>query len=981
MSKAKTVFVCQSCGHTGTKWLGRCPDCEAWNTFVEEVQVPQRGARQPLGAQTQLPLPLTEVARSGEERLLTGIDELDRVLGGGVVSGSLVLVGGDPGIGKCVTADTRILDPTSGAYLPITEWATERRGVLAVDEQTLQLAPAPVVALHEQGTRAIVEVKTTLGRTLRCTSDHPLLTPTGWQPVGALCPGSRIASPRALPYFGQDALPEAMVKLIAYILSDGSAQSAIGVTSDLPEVAQDLQEIAAAFQMQLVSYAKVGTNAMQYRFVNDVEQRAAVRQELATALLTVKTRLGISWASWARHANVSYGLLHAWRRGECVPSEASLRQLADAVKVPLKNLAAEARSRVEAKTPIARFLEEVGLRFSRAASKAVPSCIFRLPRAQLALFLKVLFTCDGSVYVNRRGQPGISYSTISPRLAQDVQHLLLRFGLVATLRTKLSHMCNTSYTAYEVTLLGIAEVQRFLATIGIMGRKAACEQIANMELPQLPSTHRDTVPLSEWFWEYLRTASDNGSFIEISRRAGVTIRPRRYQRPLCRSTITKLANGFPDPRLQALGHGDVYWDEVLSITPAGEAPVYDLSVPRRANFVANDLIIHNSTLLLQAAAGLSQQLAHDPAGNLVLYVSGEESASQLRIRSDRLGANCPQVYILTATSLELIREQVTRLRPRVLVIDSIQTVFTADITSAPGSVSQVRESTAQLMALAKPLNLPVFLIGHVTKEGTIAGPRVLEHIVDTVLYFEGERHHIYRMLRAVKNRFGPTNEIGVFEMQQTGLAEVGNPSELFLAERPLHASGSVVVASMEGTRPLLVELQALGSPSGFGAPRRVANGVDYQRLVLLLAVLEKRLGLPMQAHDVYVNVVGGLRLEEPAIDLAMVVAVASSLQEVSLDPQLVVCGEVGLTGEVRAVTQVETRLREAGKLGFRRCILPQANCQSSLAIAGVELCGVRTVAEALQMLQTPSPVAGKAAATSSGQQPARAQRAPTYAER
>jgi DNA repair protein RadA/Sms len=338
----------------------------------------------------------------------------------------------------------------------------------------------------------------------------------------------------------------------------------------------------------------------------------------------------------------------------------------------------------------------------------------------------------------------------------------------------------------------------------------------------------------------------------------------------------------------------------------------------------------------------------------VLYVSGEESASQLRMRSDRLGANYQQVYILTETSMELIREQVTRLRPRALVIDSIQTVFTADITSAPGSVSQVRESTAQLMALAKPLNLPIFIIGHVTKEGTIAGPRVLEHMVDTVLYFEGERHHVYRVLRAVKNRFGPTNEIGVFEMQPTGLVEVSNPSALFLAERPVHTSGSVVVASLEGTRPLLVELQALGSPGGFGAPRRVANGVDYQRLALLLAVLEKRLGLPVPQHDVYVNVVGGLRLEEPAIDLGVIVAVASSLREVPLDPHLVVFGEVGLTGEVRAVAQVEARLREAAKLGFRRCLLPQANCQPAPAAVDIELYGVRTVAEALEVLQRPS---------------------------
>ncbi|HEY7710906.1 MAG TPA: DNA repair protein RadA [Candidatus Entotheonella sp.] len=365
--------------------------------------------------------------------------------------------------------------------------------------------------------------------------------------------------------------------------------------------------------------------------------------------------------------------------------------------------------------------------------------------------------------------------------------------------------------------------------------------------------------------------------------------------------------------------------------------------------IGGDPGIGKSTLLLQAVAGLSQ--VRSDIDRPVLYISGEESATQLRMRSDRLGVHNQDVYILTETSMEVIKEQVLRLRPRVLVVDSIQTVFTAEVASAPGSVTQVRESTAQLMTLAKSLNLPILIIGHVTKEGAIAGPRVLEHMVDTVLYFEGERHHVYRILRAVKNRFGPTNEIGVFEMQQAGLVEVESPSELFLAERPLHASGSIVVASMEGTRPLLVELQALGSPGGFGTPRRVASGVDHQRMALLLAVLEKRLGMPLQQHDVYVNVVGGLNLDEPAIDLGVVTAVASSLRDIPVDPDLVVFGEVGLTGEVRAVGHVDARLREAAKLGFRRCLLPQANYAAVEALAGeIELYGVRTVADALEVI-------------------------------
>ena len=369
--------------------------------------------------------------------------------------------------------------------------------------------------------------------------------------------------------------------------------------------------------------------------------------------------------------------------------------------------------------------------------------------------------------------------------------------------------------------------------------------------------------------------------------------------------------------------------------------------------IGGDPGIGKSTLLLQAAHGLSR--THRGNGPAALYVSGEESASQLRMHAERLGLQDRSIHILTETSVAHICAQAEALQPGVLIIDSIQTMFAEHSTSTPGSVNQVRESTAQLLRLAKTHGVPVLIIGHVTKEGTLAGPRVMEHMVDTVLYFEGERHHVYRVLRAVKNRFGPTHEIGVFEMQPAGLMEVESPSELFLAERPSQASGSVVVASLEGTRPLLVELQALGSPNVFGNPRRVANGVDYQRLMLLLAIMEKRLGLPLQANDVYVNVVGGLSLDEPAIDLGVVVAVASSLQDVAIDADLVIVGEVGLTGEVRAVGHVEARLREAAKLGFRRCLLPQANYQTASTVAGIESVEIRTVSEALQMVLPPKP--------------------------
>ena len=376
-------------------------------------------------------------------------------------------------------------------------------------------------------------------------------------------------------------------------------------------------------------------------------------------------------------------------------------------------------------------------------------------------------------------------------------------------------------------------------------------------------------------------------------------------------------------------------------------------VPGSLVLIGGDPGIGKSTLVLQAIHGFSR--THTGAGPAALYVSGEESACQLRMHAERLSLQDQKIHVLTETSVAHICAQAEALGPAILVIDSIQTVFTEGSASAPGSVSQIRESTAQLMNLAKAHNLPVLIIGHVTKEGMIAGPKVMEHMVDTVLYFEGERHHVYRVLRAVKNRFGPTHEIGVFEMQSTGLSEVENPSELFLAERPLQASGSVVVASLEGTRPLLVELQALGSQNTFGNPRRVANGVDYQRLMLLLAVMEKRLGLPLQSNDVYVNVVGGLSLNEPAIDLGIVAAIASSLHEVAIDADLVVLGEIGLTGEMRAVGHVEARLREAAKLGFRRCLVPQANIQAASMVPGIECIGVRTVSEALEAILPPLP--------------------------
>jgi DNA repair protein RadA/Sms len=352
-----------------------------------------------------------------------------------------------------------------------------------------------------------------------------------------------------------------------------------------------------------------------------------------------------------------------------------------------------------------------------------------------------------------------------------------------------------------------------------------------------------------------------------------------------------------------------------------------------------------STLLLQVANALGRTRGK------VLYVSGEESERQIKLRGERLGVEAAGLFLLPETCLERVFDEVESLEPDAIIVDSVQTVFSMKLESAPGSVSQVREVAGQFLVLAKNRTVPVFLIGHVTKEGSIAGPKALEHIVDTVLYFEGERHHNHRIVRAVKNRFGAANELGIFEMTERGLIAVANPSELFLSERPIGVPGSVVVAAMEGTRPLLVELQALVSTSKYGTGKRMTQGVDANRVALLMAMLEKRLGMQLIGDDVFVNVAGGMELDEPAVDLGLVAAIASSFKNRSIGERDVVFGEVGLAGEVRAITQAHRRLREAIAMGFRRAIIPQSNLAGLPPLDdALELVGVRSVAEALDAL-------------------------------
>ncbi len=367
-------------------------------------------------------------------------------------------------------------------------------------------------------------------------------------------------------------------------------------------------------------------------------------------------------------------------------------------------------------------------------------------------------------------------------------------------------------------------------------------------------------------------------------------------------------------------------------------------VPGSLVLIGGDPGIGKSTLLLQVSALLTETLGK------VLYVSGEESVHQIKMRAQRLGIATDELYLLTETNLNMILEHIEELGPQAVVVDSIQTVYLDELESTAGSISQVRECASRLMQLAKGEGIPIFLVGHVTKAGAIAGPKVLEHIVDTVLYLEGDRFHAYRLLRSVKNRFGATSEVAVFEMGGQGLIEIANPSEAFLAERLPNAAGSTIAVTLEGTRPLLVEIQALASTTSFGLPRRRANGVDFNRLLLLVAVLNKRVGLRLSDQDIFVNVVGGLKINEPAADLAIATAIASSFKGVPVVADMAIVGEIGLSGELRTVSQLSKRLNEAAKLGFKRCLIPKPfRRQEEIPSDGIEIIGVRSLQEALQV--------------------------------
>lgn len=360
--------------------------------------------------------------------------------------------------------------------------------------------------------------------------------------------------------------------------------------------------------------------------------------------------------------------------------------------------------------------------------------------------------------------------------------------------------------------------------------------------------------------------------------------------------------------------------------------------------VGGDPGIGKSTLLIQVSSNVAN------SGKKVLYISGEESASQIKMRAQRLGIKSDNLYIFAENNLSIIEAHLESVNPDLIILDSIQTVFSPEITSAPGTVSQIKEGTSRFMKISKKVGISTFVVGHVTKEGALAGPKVLEHMVDTVLYFEGERFNTYRLIRAVKNRFGSTNELGVFEMREVGLVELENPSKILIAEKPKDVAGSIIISTVEGTRPMLLELQALASPTSFGIPKRTATGVDYNRVSLLMAVLEKRVGMQIQNQDIYINVVGGIKINEPSIDLGIVMAIASSFRNIPIDGNVAITGEVGLTGEVRAVSFIEKRIAECKKLGFTKIVIPKSNYEAVKDVKGIDICPVDSVRQAINMV-------------------------------
>jgi len=862
---------------------------------------------------------LGDVTTEARTRVKTGIEEFDRAAGGGLMPASLVLIAGAPGEGKCVVGSTRVLDPKTGDYLPISEWAnTKHDSVLALNPSDLKIAEVSGVELIPQGSKEIVRVMTRLGKVLRCTPSHPVFTIDGWKAVGSLKPGDRLAAPRELGVFGNEKMSDDEVKLIAYALGDGHlANCSLSVTTALPEIAEDLAGIAERLDMKLSAYPRKGSKATTYRFTKSWLKRAETRQEVFSLLDTARIQSGFSWSRVATLSGVDYRKRFGTFLGRhSVPSEAALRAISGVLGVDdqsIQELASHARYQ-----PLtAQLMKASGLKDSRAANKHVPAAIFRLPKSQMALFLNILYSCDGTVSTTEEGRGIIDYYTISRRLAEDVQHLLLRFGLVATLRSKKTKFNGKDYLSFVVSIQNHGSALRFLQEIGIKGRYQNVATVLEANRPKIQSSLKDTVPTGPKFWREIRKAAGTQGLSGLARDAQTALHPERVEGPMARRSVQALASAAPDNQyLRTLGDSDVYWDEIANIEPDGEEEVFDLSVPGAHNFVANDLIIHNSTLLAQVVDALVQQ------GYGAIYASGEESAGQIRERAERLKLHLNDIRVVTEQDANVICEIIATEHPQFCVIDSIQT-FSPSLDAPAGTISSVQRVAHMFLKTAKAAGTTLLIVGQINKDSNIAGPEALQHLVDTVLFLEGDKNGFLRILRATKNRFGPLDEIGLFDMREEGMVGISAPAPLHLEGG--EAYGRCVCPAMEGTRAILVEVQALVAKAAYGTARRVAIGVPAPRVAMLLAVLERYAKIDLSNHDVYVQISGGISVNEPGIDLAVCAAIASSYWSHPLPRDSVSLGEVGLGGELRPVRQITSRIKEATRQGFNLVVGPKAD--------------------------------------------------------
>ncbi len=868
-TRTKSKFVCQNCGRQSPRYMGRCPACGEFNTMVEEfVEVTKVGGKTTTRERVVLPHSqpqrLNDVSTHERPRLQIPIGEMNRVMGGGLVPGSIILIGGEPGIGKCVAGETYI--STSYGFMPIKD--VKPAETILEDFVPLELGVQSIDGLrqtshfYDSGVQPTKQLETRMGYQLQATYVHPvlMLSPDGqkcWKTMNEVHIGDFVAIQRHSAVWGT------FTELPTFELSAHR-------NSIIPKFPQRIDtETAYVFGLLIGDGCLTDGKGAQ--------------------LTAIDPEIIETFRHWAESLNLHMGV--------------SRKQGTTAVMCRIAN-------RV-----LSRWLAKVGLSDAGAKDKQVPWVIMRAPQENVRAFLQGLFDTDGSAH-----KLGVEFCTISEKLARQVHLLLLQFGIIARIRRR-----ENKYAGAWIIELHGNNARLFYERIGFRLERKHCKQTllpiksnGNLDvIPYMPPVDPFRIPHTHrWDRRYVKGT-----------------RAASYEK------ARKIAHFIPE--IEALLEPEFYWDEVVRAEDSGLAQCYDLCVPETHAFVANGIVSHNSTLVMQSSAALAQSVGR------VLYVSGEESVQQIKMRADRMGLQADDLYLLTETNLADIFEQVNRVDPAILIIDSIQTVYTEESESSPGSVSQVRECASRLQMLAKTTGTCVFMIGHVTKEGAIAGPRVLEHIVDTVLYLEGDPFQAYRLLRSVKNRFGATSEIGVFEMSGLGMIEVPNPSEVFLAERVLNAPGTAIAVTMEGTRPLLVEIQALTSPTAFGNPRRTPNGVDLNRLLLISAVLSKRLGLKLHEQDIFMNVVGGMKVDEPASDLAMAMAMASSYYEKAIPPDFAFVGEIGLSGEIRAVSQLPARLHEAAKLGFKRVMLPKLRRKMADLPDNIKLVEVRNIGEAL----------------------------------